>query len=740
MRRTSRYFAILAGVVVTFGFVNAAARAQVLADRVPEDCMVYLGWRGTDSMPPGYEKSHLRALLAASNIPAVFNDLLPRALARIAREDRDAAQAIDAISTLGAPLWKYPTAIYFGMNTEGAEPLPRAAILCKAGKDSANVQQKLDSLLAEAGQGPVPVKTFMADDIVGLSIGYEDANMALSGGAGANRANPLSANTAFVNALGKAGGPGAGAATDPAADAMAVVYIDGENVLAFIDAMVEKSNEKELTDRWPKIREASGLTGFKRIVITAGFDGPDWATKAFMEAPVPRKGLLTVFDVNPVSDDLLKLAPVTSTSVMGFTFDAAKFVTDIRTAVGEVDPNAQQMMDQGLGAVKMYVFGKDLVNDILGPLGPQWLIYSDPTTGGSGFTSFVIVNKLDDAAKAQAGISALVTSINNSVAGLLRDKGMEIQIRSTQVGDVKVSYVAVPFISPAWAIKDGNLYFALYPQIVATAAKRGAPQQSVLDNPAYVAVRKRLGVERPTAITFVDLPKTTPQQYGTMLVLTRTAMGFADLFGVRSPELVLPPLEELMKHVSPAGGADWVDETGVYSKHISPFPGALLAGGSMGPEAVIGLGAMQMGILLPSLNRARETANRVKCASNMRQIGQGILLYSNDNRGQYPPDLGTLLSTVDISPEVFLCPSAGGHLPPGFNQMTPEQKAAWVNENAAYTYVGAGMNNSVNAETIVLYEHDHNHDRDGMNMLFGDGHVEFNLMRQARQMLQQQGR
>src|SRR5262245_14770248 len=51
---------------------------------------------------------------------------------------------------------------------------------------------------------------------------------------------------------------------------------------------------------------------------------------------------------------------------------------------------------------------------------------------------------------------------------------------------------------------------------------------------------------------------------------------------------------------------------------------------------VIGIIALLISILLPSLNRARATANRVKCASNLRQIGQAILLYSNENKGQYP--------------------------------------------------------------------------------------------------------
>src|SRR5213593_2662206 len=51
---------------------------------------------------------------------------------------------------------------------------------------------------------------------------------------------------------------------------------------------------------------------------------------------------------------------------------------------------------------------------------------------------------------------------------------------------------------------------------------------------------------------------------------------------------------------------------------------------------VIGIIALLISILLPSLNRARETANRVKCASNLRQIGQAILLYSNENKGAFP--------------------------------------------------------------------------------------------------------
>ena len=51
---------------------------------------------------------------------------------------------------------------------------------------------------------------------------------------------------------------------------------------------------------------------------------------------------------------------------------------------------------------------------------------------------------------------------------------------------------------------------------------------------------------------------------------------------------------------------------------------------------VIGIIALLISILLPSLSKAREAANKVKCAANISQIGKGLLLYSNDNNGNFP--------------------------------------------------------------------------------------------------------
>ena len=51
---------------------------------------------------------------------------------------------------------------------------------------------------------------------------------------------------------------------------------------------------------------------------------------------------------------------------------------------------------------------------------------------------------------------------------------------------------------------------------------------------------------------------------------------------------------------------------------------------------VIGIIALLISILLPSLNRAREAANKIKCLGNLRQLGMAFVMYNNDNKGTFP--------------------------------------------------------------------------------------------------------
>ena len=119
---------------------------------------------------------------------------------------------------------------------------------------------------------------------------------------------------------------------------------------------------------------------------------------------------------------------------------------------------------------------------------------------------------------------------------------------------------------------------------------------------------------------------------------------------------------------------------------------------------------------------------REACRSNLRQIDHALEQYRQDHGGRYPASLGELAAVGGITPNVFVCPSSFDV--PSTGATTPavaaDLDAGPAGGRCSFVYCYPGpTTRPLEPSTVVVYEPSANHDGDGSNALFGDGHAEW---------------
>ncbi len=162
---------------------------------------------------------------------------------------------------------------------------------------------------------------------------------------------------------------------------------------------------------------------------------------------------------------------------------------------------------------------------------------------------------------------------------------------------------------------------------------------------------------------------------------------------------------------------------------------------------VIGIIGLLAGILLPVLSRAKESARRTQCASNIRQIGLGLILYANENEEVFPHDtetvvgkpamrsLNLLFNTYVSDNKIFKCPSDATVTKAtnaGMSISTANDSFDQVECSYGYDYThtqaddaGVALASDRPPADPSAVANSPNHNGRGQNVVYIDGHVEF---------------
>lgn len=715
-RLTSSFRGLIAVALIAasvFSLSTNHADAQPLVDRVPGDALVYVGWQGAKNLGPAYEESHFKAVLDASNARDIFKTMIPSLLQRIGKEDRNAAGAIGAAMAIGKIAWQHPTAIYFGgieLNDDGP-PTIKFAYFIDAGNEAVDVVTAMSNMIDRSG---APLKVTSKAGLVTVSFGPLP-----------KATGSLKVNKGFLAATKKLN-----------ANPVLIGYVDGEGLMALADKMIREEGGARDEKMWLTAKDALGLDGLKSAAFSAAFENKMWSMRAHVDAPRPRKGLLALLDAEPLDDATFKAVPKSASLVFAASLDLGRVYNEIRTAVGKFDTDALAEFDEGVQGVGS-MLGIDLKTDLFEALGDQWVIYADNNTAGNGMLGFTIVNKLRKPKKFEKAALGVQNVAVNMINGLIDNNDMRIRSRSFTYDGKSMHMINAPAISPAWMVHDGHWVAGLYPQVVAAAGTQLSDgKDSILDNPRFAALRRQLGAQKANALAYYDLQATAGEGYQVMLLMSQLYLGLADMFGVDTPPMIIPPLNKIRPHLSPAMTATIAGDSSWHMTHVEPFPGSTMLGSS--GNLMVSQQAMAVGILLPALGSARRTARMMQSGTQARGIHQGAVLWSNSANGQYPPDLATMLEGEFFTVEYLISPNANVDIPRDIYKWDKKKRAEWVNRNTSYCYV-TGLNDDNDWKKVVVFEKIlEGQKQDNIAIAFNDNHVERLPIAEASRLIKKQ--
>ncbi|MEX0702200.1 MAG: DUF1559 domain-containing protein [Planctomycetales bacterium] len=397
-----------------------------------------------------------------------------------------------------------------------------------------------------------------------------------------------------------------------------------------------------------QVLDALGLGNVGAYVARSGYQGKASWSKAVLEAPGAKKGLLAlgqqptikIGDVPPLPPDIAGFSTCSLDWSQCFA-DLTKVARDV-AALGPPDEAAQV---EGFLDQLPAVVGFDPKADLFDPLGNTATAYSDLS---SSFFGAGVVLKVDDAAKLKGTLDGLLAR----VAGDAEPNEFQVRRVTKQGRELVVLELGGGFFNPTYVIDKEWLAIGLVPQTVEAFLLRvDGKLPRWKPEGEWAAALQELPAE------FTSISGTDPRQaYRWLSAAAPWLLGFAQ-GGMRQAGLLgpgeelpvsvadLPPAEVVTQPLFPNVAVCTVDEAGFHWTSRSSLPANPLLGAGGG--ASVGTVAVLTALLLPAVQAAREAARRSQSKSNLRQLA--IAMHNHHDTYKGLP--GAAWPNADLKPE-----------------------------------------------------------------------------------------
>ncbi|RNC81646.1 MAG: hypothetical protein ED559_07615 [Phycisphaera sp.] len=461
-------------------------------------------------------------------------------------------------------------------------------------------------------------------------------------------------------------------------------------------------------DEAPLVDFAYGNDADYQYITSRAHDGKDWLVKLGMDPDVT------------ITGDQFADVPQDATTLYIFPF-SLDFILNI------VDQLAEAEGEDPFGELED-ALGFDVRGDVLENLGPRFTYYQSLSTGGGGLTSAVMICELEDAERLASTHAELRNQLNDVLSEEARGY---VRVRSWEAAGHEVFSLTTPGIplpfEPSWSIAGDSLVLAASPVgIVAALEQINTDGASIADSPVFKAAMAGITPEDGVStVTFSNTEWFAGQGYS-----TANFMASALANAVRSPSdptrdagMLMPGYHEFTSGIKPMGAVEyWEGDDYVAMMRME---GSVLVevaefstqmGGIRGLAAIA---ALQAGAALPALQSARESAQQVKAASQVRSLVMAAVTYSIDHDGNGPDSYDVLIENGYIGWEMLSSPAGPAYDDLGDivlrldldDGQLSEYNADFVIAIDRAAYVNGGMDVSVgfadgHVETLSYWEVD----------------------------------